>query len=48
MKKFLLVVLIVMVLAMNLYGFVEEYMTEKPEEFDHIKETTYEVYIEQR
>lgn len=46
MKKFLLVVLIGMVLAMNLYGIVNEFMTEEIKEIDHIKETTVTVYTE--
>lgn len=46
MKKFLLVVLIGMVLAISLYGFVNEFMSEEVEEIDHIKETTITVYME--
>lgn len=46
MKKFLLVLLTGMVLTMNLYGFVNEYMTEDVEEIDHIAETTTTVYME--
>lgn len=46
MKKFLLVVLIGMVLAMNLYGIVNKFMTEEVKEIDHIKETTVTVYTE--
>ena len=46
MKKFLLVILIGMVLAMNLYGIVNKIMTEEVEEIDHIKETTVTVYME--
>lgn len=46
MKKFLLVVLIGMVLAMNLYGIVNKFMVDKVEEIDHIKETTVTVYME--
>lgn len=46
MKKFLLVLLIGMVLAINLYGFVTNFMTEEVEEIDHIKETTMTVYVE--
>lgn len=46
MKKFLLVVLIGMVLAMNLYGIVNKFMNEEVEEIDHIKETTVTVYME--
>ena len=46
MKKFLLVVLIGMALAMNLYGIVNEYMIEDVQEVDHIAETTTAVYME--
>lgn len=46
MKKFLLVLLVGMVLAMNLYGFVNKFMTEEVEEIDHIEETTVTVYME--
>lgn len=46
MKKFLLVVLIGLVLALNLYGFVKELMVEDVNEVDHIKETTITVYME--
>lgn len=46
MKKFLLVLLIGMVLAMNLYGIVKEFMIEEVNEIDHIKETTTIVYME--
>lgn len=46
MKKFLLVVLIGMVLAMNLYGIVNKFMVENVEEIDHIAETTTTVYME--
>lgn len=46
MKKFLLVVLIGMVLAINLYGFVNKIMSEEVKEIDHIKETTITVYME--
>lgn len=46
MKKFLLVTLIGMALAINLYGFVNEYMVEQEVEIDHIKETTITVYME--
>lgn len=46
MKKFLLVVLIGMVLAMNLYGIVNKFMVDEVEEIDHIKETTVTVYME--
>ena len=46
MKKFLLVALIGMVLTMNLYGFVNDYMNDELEEIDHIAETTTTVYME--
>ena len=43
MKKFLLVTMIGLVLAMNLYGLVDRFMKD---EVDHIKETTMTVYVE--
>lgn len=46
MKKFLLVVLMGMALAFELYGIVNEYMIEDVQEIDHIKETTILVYEE--
>lgn len=46
MRKFLLVVLIGMVLAMNLYGFVSKLMIDEIEEVNHIEETTMTVYVE--
>ena len=46
MKKFLLVVLIGLVLAINLYGLVAQLMVEDVQEIDHIKETTTTVYVE--
>jgi hypothetical protein len=46
MKKFLLVLLVGMVLAINLYGIVNRFMIEDVEEIDHIKETTTMVYAE--
>lgn len=46
MKKFLLVTMIGLVLAMNLYGIVKQFMNDKVEEVDHIKETTIAVYVE--
>lgn len=46
MKKFLLVTLIGMVLAINVYGIVKELMVEEVKEVDHIKETTVTVYME--
>ena len=46
MRKFLLVTLIGMVLAINLYGIVNELMKDEIQEVDHIKETTTIVYME--
>ena len=46
MKKFLLVTMIGLVLAMNLYGIVNQFMVDDVEEIDHIKETTVTVYME--
>lgn len=46
MKKFLLVTMIGLVLAMDLYGIVNRFMVDKVEEIDHIKETTVTVYME--
>ena len=46
MKKFLLVLLIGIVLTMNLYGIVKEFMVEDAKEIDHISETTVTVYME--
>lgn len=46
MKKFLLVTMIGMVLAMNLYGIVNQITVDEVEEVDHIKETTVTVYTE--
>ena len=46
MKKFLLVLLIGMVLAIDLYAFVKWIMVDNVEEVDHIKETTITVYVE--
>lgn len=46
MKKFLLVTMIGMVLAMNLYGIVNHFMTDEIEEVNHIEETTTTVYVE--
>jgi hypothetical protein len=46
MKKFLLVTMIGLVLAIDLYGIVNQFMIDKNEEIDHIKETTIAVYVE--
>lgn len=46
MKKFLLVTMIGLVLAMNLYGIVKQLMVDEVKEIDHIDETTITVYLE--
>ena len=46
MKKFLLVTMIGLVLAMDLYGVVNRLMKDEVKEVDHIKETTVTVYME--
>lgn len=46
MKKFLLVTLIGMVLAINLYGIVNQFMKDEVTEIDHIEATTTTVYME--
>lgn len=46
MKKFLLVTMMGLVLAMDLYGFVRQYTVENIQKIDHIKETTITVYME--
>ena len=46
MKKFLLVVLIGMVLALDIFGFVKQFTNDEIKEVDHIKETTTIVYME--
>lgn len=46
MKKFLLVTMIGLVLAMDLYGIVNQFMVEDVKEVDHIAETTTTVYME--
>lgn len=46
MKKFLLVVFVGMVLAIDLYGIVKDLMTEEVKPIDHIEETTVKVYME--
>lgn len=46
MKKFLLVIFIGIVLAINLYGIVNEIMVDDMKEIDHVKETTMIVYME--
>ena len=46
MKKFLLVVLIGMVLALDIFGFVKQFTNDEIKEIDHIEETTTIVYME--
>lgn len=46
MKKFLLVTLIGMVLAIDLYAFVKWITVDEVKEVDHIKQTTITVYVE--
>ena len=46
MKKFLLVTLLGMVLAMNLYGIVNQFMKDEVNEVNHIEESTITVYVE--
>lgn len=46
MKKFLVVTLVGMVLVMDIYGFVNQFMKDEVKEIDHIKETTVTVYAE--
>lgn len=46
MKKFLLVVFIGMVLALNLYGIVNKLMVNEVKEVDHVSESTITVYVE--
>lgn len=47
MKKFLLVVFVGIVLAINIYGIVNKLMVnEEVKEIDHIVETTVTVYME--
>lgn len=46
MRKFLLVTLIGMVLAINIYGIVDDLFMEEVKEIDHISETTVTVYME--
>jgi len=46
MKKFLLVVLIGMVLALDIFGFVKQFTNDEIKEIDHIEETTTMVYME--
>ena len=46
MKKFILVVFIGTVLAIDLYGIVEDLMLDDIKEVNHIEETTTTVYTE--
>ena len=46
MRKFLLVTLIGMVLAIDIYGIVNDYMVNEIEEVNHVEETTTTVYME--
>jgi hypothetical protein len=46
MKKFLVVTLVGMVLVMDIYGFVNQFMKDEVKEIDHIKESTVTVYVE--
>lgn len=46
MKKFILVIFIGMVLAINLYGIVNKLMVDEVKEIDHVEETTMTVYME--
>lgn len=47
MRKFLLVTLIVMALAIYVYGIVNKFiMVEDVKEINHIEETTTTVYME--
>lgn len=46
MKKFLLVTMIGLVLAIDLYGIVKQAMIDEVKEVNHIEETTIAVYME--
>lgn len=46
MKKFLLVIFVGVVLAINIYGIVNKLMVDEVKEIDHIEETTVAVYME--
>lgn len=46
MKKFLLVIFIGMIIAIDLYGIVKGLVTEEVKPVDHIEETTVKVYVE--
>lgn len=46
MKKFLLVTMIGLVLAIDMYGIVNQFMKDEVKEVNHIEETTMTVYVE--
>lgn len=46
MKKFLLVTMIGLVLAIDLFGIVNQFMKDEVEEVNHIEESTITVYVE--
>ena len=46
MKKFLLVAMIGLVLAMDIYGIANQFMKDELKEVDHIAESTIMVYME--
>lgn len=46
MKKFLLVIMMGLVLAMDLYGIIDEFSGDNAKEVDHIEESTIKVYLE--
>lgn len=46
MKKFILVVFVGIVLALNVYGIVNKFMVDEVTPVDHVKETTVTVYME--
>ena len=45
-RKFLLVTLIGMALAIYVYGIVDKYVVEEVRPIDHVEETTTMVYME--
>ena len=46
MRKFILVLFVGLVLALNLYGIVNECVIKELKEVNHIEETTIKVYME--
>ena len=46
MRKFLLVTLIGMALAIYVYGIVDKSVVEEVKPIDHVEETTMMVYVE--